>query len=131
VALGAAVPLPSAAPVLAGVLAVLGVGLGLLTPANNAVVLAAMPADQRGLGGGLVNMARGLGTSLGVAGVTLTLHLAGSAHGARWAFGMLAVVAVGVAVVSWIAGSRRPLAALSPTGRPSADRPRRGSSGRR
>lgn len=131
VALGVAVPLPSAALVLACVLAVLGVGLGLLTPANNAVVLAGMPADQRGLGGGLVNMARGLGTSLGVAGVTLTLHFAGSAHGARWAFGMLAVVAAGVAVVSWIAGGRRPEAALRPAARPSADRHPRGSSVRR
>jgi EmrB/QacA subfamily drug resistance transporter len=121
-ALGAAVPLPGTVPVLACVLAVLGVGLGLLTPANNAMVLAAIPAAQRGLGGGLVNMVRGLGTSLGVAGVTLTLHLTGASDGARWAFGMLAVVAVGVAVVCLVAGGGRAGTGVSRAACPSADR---------
>jgi EmrB/QacA subfamily drug resistance transporter len=63
-------------PVLAGGLAVLGVGLGVFTPANNASIMAAIPARASGTGGGLVNLARGLGTALGVAVPTLALHLA-------------------------------------------------------
>jgi EmrB/QacA subfamily drug resistance transporter len=131
VALCAAVPLPPSAPVLAVVLGALGVGLGLLTPANNAVVLAAIPPTQRGLGGGLVNMARGLGTSLGVAGVTLTLHLTGTGGGAGWALGMLAVVAAGVAGVSVLAGGpptagrSDPAGPVSPAGVRSSAGPRR------
>ena len=56
-------PLPSAALVV--VLAVLGLGLGVFTPANNSLVMGAIPAQLAGTGGGLVNMARGLGTALG------------------------------------------------------------------
>lgn len=65
-------------------LALLGLGLGVYTPANNATVMAALPTRSAGTGGGLINMARGLGTALGIALVTLTLHLAGGA-GPRWA----------------------------------------------
>ncbi len=76
---------------LAVALAVLGAGLGVFTPANNTLVMAAVPASRSGTGGGLVNMARGLGTALGVALVTLTLHLA-SASGAA---AVLLLVAAG------------------------------------
>ncbi|KNB52362.1 MFS transporter [Streptomyces caatingaensis] len=95
--------LPTAAPVLVPALVLLGLGLGVYTPANNAVVMTAIPASSSGTGGGLVNMARGLGTALGIAVVTLALHLAGAAgvEGVRWGvgalmpFAVLAVVAVG------------------------------------
>ncbi|MBT2383589.1 MFS transporter [Streptomyces sp. ISL-11] len=60
-------------------LALLGLGLGVFIPANNALVMAAIPVRSSGTGGGLVNMARGLGTALGVALVTLTLQLPGDA----------------------------------------------------
>lgn len=60
-------------------LALLGVGLGIFLPANNASIMAAIPARSAGTGGGLVNMARSLGTALGVALVTLALHLAPAA----------------------------------------------------
>lgn len=53
-------------------LTVLGVGLRLFAPANNTLVMSAIPANCSGTGGGLVNKARGLGTALGV---TLQLHL--------------------------------------------------------
>lgn len=56
-------------------LLVLGVGLGVFIPANNSTVMAAFPARASATGGGLVNMARGLGTALGVAVVTLSLHV--------------------------------------------------------
>jgi len=68
-------------------LALLGLGLGTFTPANNSLIMGAIPAGASGTGGGLVNMTRGLGTALGVALVTLTLHLApagGALGGARW-----------------------------------------------
>ncbi|HLH70182.1 MAG TPA: DHA2 family efflux MFS transporter permease subunit [Candidatus Dormibacteraeota bacterium] len=50
-----------------GELAVVGAGLGAFTPANNAAIMAAAPRAQSGVAGGVVNMTRGLGTSLGVA----------------------------------------------------------------
>jgi MFS family permease len=84
------------------VLALTGLGLGTFTPANNAMIMGAIPAGSSGTGGGLVNMTRGLGTALGVALVTLALHLAGSAGtqtGARWAAVVL-VAASAIAVAS-------------------------------
>jgi len=60
-------------------LALLGVALGTFTPANNTLVMGAIPAQSAATGGGLVNMTRSLGTALGVALVTLALSL-GSGH---------------------------------------------------
>jgi MFS family permease len=77
-------------------LAAVGWGLGLLLPANNALVMRAIPSEQAGAAGGLVNMTRGLGTSLGVALPALGVHLAGVTSGAVWVFGVLAAGAVGV-----------------------------------
>ena len=57
-------------------LAVTGLGLGLFMPANNAAVMAGVPRRLAGTAGGLVNMTRALGTALGVAVVTLALHMA-------------------------------------------------------
>lgn len=68
-----AAPLTSAA--LFPLLGALGVALGIFTPANNTLFIRAIPARTAGTGGGLLNMTRGLGTALGVALVTLALHL--------------------------------------------------------
>jgi hypothetical protein len=54
----------------------LGVGLGTYIPANNTAIMTAIPPGQAAAAGGMVNMARGLGTALGVAVVTLALHAA-------------------------------------------------------
>lgn len=70
-AAGLFVPLTSVS--LAAILALTGIGLGLFTPANNAQVMGAIPPESSGAGGGMLNMARGLGTSLGIATVTLCL----------------------------------------------------------
>ena len=83
-------------------LAVLGLGLGVFAPANNALVMAGIPAGAEGTGGGLVNMARALGTALGVALVTLSLH---QGQHAETASGLLAVVGVGVFAATWMAGA--------------------------
>ncbi|SDT78716.1 Major Facilitator Superfamily protein [Streptomyces sp. TLI_053] len=90
--------LAAPAVLLAGPLLVLGGGLGLLLPANNALVMRAIPAECSAVGGGMVNMARSLGTALGTALPVLGVHLAGPALGGRSVLLALAVVA-GLAVV--------------------------------
>ena len=96
-ALAALIPLPFTPPALIPIFAVLGLGLGTFTPANNTLVMGAIPARAAGTGGGLVNMTRGLGTALGVALVTLTLALVPDLdRAAHWATALLALVAVGV-----------------------------------
>jgi MFS family permease len=67
-----AVPAPHAVTVV--LLGLLGIGLGVYTPANNAEIMAAVPARDAGAAGGMVNMTRGIGTALGVAVVALGLH---------------------------------------------------------
>lgn len=69
--------------VLIVVLAVAGLGLGVFTPANNATVARAGRDEQAGMISGLLNMTRGVGTSLGVAlaGATFALATAGGGRG--------------------------------------------------
>ena len=81
-------------------MALAGVGLGLFTPANNALVMGSIPAARSGVGGGLVNMARGLGTSLGVALVAAAAHLSAPAHLSRVGFAALAAVALAVTILA-------------------------------
>jgi EmrB/QacA subfamily drug resistance transporter len=87
-------PLDSAVSVI--LLGVLGIGLGLFIPANNTAIMAAVPRRVSATAGGMVNMTRGAGTALGIAVVTLALHLAGAPgrSGAGAALAALAVVAV-------------------------------------
>lgn len=97
-------------------LAVAGAGLGAFTPPNNAAIMGAAPADQSGMAGGVLNMTRGLGTSLGlaVASVAYTVG-AGTAHstpsgaatGYRDAIIMLAGLALLAAVVAGLRGRTR------------------------
>jgi EmrB/QacA subfamily drug resistance transporter len=74
IVLGALLAVRLTATSLIPLLGGLGIALGIFTPANNSLVMRAMPARRAGTGGGLLNMTRGLGTSLGVALVTLALH---------------------------------------------------------
>ena len=60
-------------------LALIGVGLGVFTPSNNTLIMGSIPERAAATGGGLLNLSRGLGTALGVALVTLALHV-GSGH---------------------------------------------------
>ncbi len=48
-------------------LAVLGVGLGLFTPPNNAAIMGSAPKEQSGVASGVLNMTRGMGTAMGLA----------------------------------------------------------------
>ena len=79
-ALIALLSVPQTPILLAVLLFVLGIGLGVYTPANNTAVMGAIPARSAGTGGSLVSMARGLGTALGVALVTLAMHLGSRGH---------------------------------------------------
>ncbi|WP_256790016.1 MFS transporter [Frankia sp. AvcI1] len=84
-ALAAMLAAPLATPWLIPLLMMLGLGLGLYTPANNTMIMSGIPAHATGAGGGLVNMTRSLGTAIGVAMVTLALHLATGTVGPRLA----------------------------------------------
>lgn len=98
-ALLAAVP-TATGPVIV-LLASLGIGLGVFIPANNTLIMAAVPARLSGTAGGMVNMTRGIGTALGIALVTLALHVAGKGiDGARSAVIAMAAAAVAAVVTA-------------------------------
>ena len=91
-------------------LAAVGAGLGFFTPANNASVAAAGHDHQAGMVSGVLNMTRGIGTSLGVAVGAATYALAsagrasaaqGSLSGFRAALVVFAGVALAGAVLSF------------------------------
>ncbi|MFJ6139103.1 MFS transporter [Kitasatospora sp. NPDC092286] len=105
---------PATGTAAAAPLLVTGYGLGLLLPANNALVMRAIPAGCSAVGGGMVNMARSLGTALGTALPVLGVHLAGTASGGR-------TVLIGLAVVAALAVAlTRPARRPAPAGRPVA-----------
>ena len=54
-------------PVTLAMLAFLGAGLGMFTPPNNSAIMGSAPPHRLGTAGGILNMTRSLGTSLGVA----------------------------------------------------------------
>ena len=93
-------------------LAGIGVGLGAFTPANNAAIMAAVPAHHSGMAGGVLNLTRGMGTSLGVAATGLVLGLrnaqqAGAPENAvligfRTCAIVLAALAVVAAAFAWL-----------------------------
>ncbi len=91
---------PARVVFLVPLLGVLGLGLGCFAPANNSLIMSGIRAGVEGTGGGLVNMARALGTALGVALVTLTLHQHGGMRVGLGATGVLALVAVVVFAVT-------------------------------
>jgi EmrB/QacA subfamily drug resistance transporter len=99
-ALGVACAVIAAVPdnrgVLIGMLALAGAGLGLFTPANNAVIAGAGAAENAGMVSGLLNMTRGIGTSLGVA-VAGTAYLHGGFAATMTTLAVLAAAATLIA----------------------------------
>ncbi len=95
--------LPGQVGLLVACLLVMGAGLGTFIPANNSVVMVAVPEQVSGTAGGMLNMARGIGTAFGITAVTLALHLAGASvlAGARAALVVLAAVAVLAALTAF------------------------------
>jgi len=100
-ALGLFAVLPPGTSLAAVLLALTGLGLGIFIPANNAAIMRSAPGDSAATLGGLINMARAIGTTLGIALVTSVLHLAAGGPGtdtvrdpSPLAFGMLALAAL-------------------------------------
>ncbi len=86
----------------AGLLLMMGASLGLVIPANNAAVMTAVPASASASVGGMVNVARALGTALGVAVAAMGLHVADLHHwpGPEVVFGALAVCSLALAATT-------------------------------
>jgi MFS family permease len=61
---------------LAATLAAVGVGAGVFMPANNTAIMTSAKARQAGVAGGVTNLTRGVGTSLGVALTGMVFDLA-------------------------------------------------------
>ena len=95
-------------------LLLMGVFLGLVIPANNATVMEAVPASVSAVTGGMVNVARALGTALGVAVAAMGLHVAELNNwvGPQVVLGALSVcaIALGATTVSrpTTSGEQRP-----------------------
>jgi DHA2 family methylenomycin A resistance protein-like MFS transporter len=85
-----AAALPAAAPflLLAPGLSLMGIGAGLVAPAMNAAILASVPPALSGIGAGVLNASRQVGTALGVAVFASQFHGEAKAAAARgsWAW---------------------------------------------
>jgi DHA2 family methylenomycin A resistance protein-like MFS transporter len=85
-----AAALPESAPFLwlAPGLSLMGIGAGLVAPAMNTAILASVPASLSGIGAGVLNASRQVGTALGVAIFASQFHGEGKAAAARgsWAW---------------------------------------------
>jgi EmrB/QacA subfamily drug resistance transporter len=91
-------------------LALVGAGLGAFTPANNAAIMGAAPLERSGSAGGVINLTRGLGTSLGVAlcGTIYALVQVRAAHASSESGFVVTVLALaGLAVLAALAASAR------------------------
>jgi MFS family permease len=111
-----AVPAPDAVSV--ALLGLLGVGLGIYTPANNAEIMASVPARDAAAAGGMVNMTRGIGTALGVAVVSIGLHVGTFLRQPDAGLTLSMAALAAVALVGVWCGQRGGRAALSPAGEP-------------
>lgn len=108
-------------------LVLLGVGMGLFTPPNNAAIMTAAPREQSGLAAGVLNMTRGMGTAMGLAFTGLVFGaiagenprqpdlVIGGFTAAAW---FLAAVAVAGAVLAALRGRPDPGARPHPGDRP-------------
>ena len=65
-----------ALPELMAAFTLVGVGMALFTPANNAAIMSSAPTGRAGTAAGILNMTRGMGTALGVAAGTLAFAAA-------------------------------------------------------
>ena len=85
-------------------LAVVGIGMGLFTPPNNAAIMGAVPEGQSGLASGVLNMTRGMGTAFGLALTGLVFDVTGGrasvSSSAAHAFTVSALFLAAVAVVA-------------------------------
>jgi hypothetical protein len=121
--MGASVVVPMTQVTVVPQLALAGLGLGIFVPANNTVIMRGAADSSASLVGGLVSMARGIGTTFGVSLMALAWHLGSHSYQAgnpgysgseqaRPAFAVLAVVAATAAAIALAsrarAGDERP-----------------------
>ena len=71
----AAIVMPVTQATVVPLLALAGLGLGIFVPANNTVIMRSTADSSASLVGGLVSMARGIGTTFGICLMALALHL--------------------------------------------------------
>jgi MFS family permease len=103
-----AVSRPGQAMLVVG-LAFVGVGLGLFTPPNNAAIMSSAPRNMSGVASGVLNMTRGMGTSLGLALTGLVYGLAATpGQGLRSSITFLAAVAAVAVLLAASRGRRLP-----------------------
>ncbi len=104
-------------------LAIVGTGLGLFIPPNNAAIMGSVPQKQSGLASGVLNMTRGMGTALGLALTGLVFDISGgrllTAPSVAHAFTVTSLFLATVALIAGIvAGVREggPLAHTADSG---------------
>ena len=95
-------------------LLLMGAFLGLVIPANNAPVMAAVPVSASAVTGGMVNVARALGTAFGVAVAAMGLHVAELHNwvGPQVVLGTMAACSIALAATTLrqppVSGTQRP-----------------------
>src|SRR5205814_9343099 len=97
----AAVPSTARFPMLAPALVLMGVGAGLVAPSMNAAILASVPPALSGIGAGLLNAVRQVGTALGVAVFASLFHSSAPMTAVRTSLvsaGVLYLVALGLSL---------------------------------
>ena len=89
--------MPAAAPyaLLAPALVLMGVGAGFVAPSMNAAILASVPACLSGIGAGVLNASRQIGTALGVAIFASFFHGDDTASAVHLAMSCAAVAYLG------------------------------------
>ncbi len=111
--MGVSVVVPVTQATVVPQLALAGLGLGLFVPANNTVIMRGAADSSASLVGGLVSMARGIGTTFGISLMALAWHLGSQSYQAgnpgysgseqaRPAFAVLAVVAATAAAIALV-----------------------------
>ncbi len=92
-------------------LGVVGIGLGLFTPPNNAAIMGSVARGQSGVASGVLNMTRGIGTALGLALTGFVFDLAGgrssASSSAAHAFTVTALFLSVLAVVAGVIAGLR------------------------
>jgi MFS family permease len=108
-------------PIFVALLSIIGVGLGVFTPPNNAAIMGSVPQQQSGLASGVLNMTRGVGTALGLALAGLVFDLAGGKASASidHAFSVTALFLAAVSLLAALLAGLRgdgPLARATDSG---------------
>jgi MFS family permease len=130
VVMGGSILVPATQATVVPQLVLAGLGLGIFVPANNTVIMRGAADSSASLVGGLVSMARGIGTAFGISLMALAWHLGSQSYQAgnpgysgsqqaRPAFAVLAVVAATAATIALVGRAR----AREPAERPQGGEP--------